>query len=177
MIIPPAERRAWQRRHGAVTRACRAGDLAAFRAALDDPPDFPDGLLSTDVLGIGERPLLIAIGEGTLDLVRALLDLGADPNVPAQDGFPALHSAIDAPREDRHAVLRLLLERGADPDRRGINDGTALHHAVWRRDVAAIRLLLAHGADRGARTSIDDCSTPLEEAEAMGFAEGVALLR
>jgi hypothetical protein len=38
-------------------------------------------------------------------------------------------------------------------------------------------LLLARGADPAARTRIDECSTPLEDAEAIGFSEAVALLR
>jgi ankyrin repeat protein len=171
------DRCALHRRLMAVEEACRRGDLAAFRATLGDPPDFPNGLLPEDFMALGDRPLVIALIHGPPDLVRALLDLGADPNVPAQDGFPSLHAAIDAPRADRHALLRLLLERGADPNaQRGINDGTPLHHAVWRRDLEAVRLLLAHGADPGLRTRIDDRTTPREEAAAMGFAEAVALL-
>ena len=43
--------------------------------------------------------------------------------------------------------------------------------------MAAVELLLAHGADPNARTRIDDCSTPLEDAEAGGFSETAALLR
>jgi uncharacterized protein len=39
-----------------------------------------------------------------------------------------------------------------------------------------VRLLLAHGADPTARTRIDDCSTPLEDADAF-FPEAAALMR
>ena len=38
-------------------------------------------------------------------------------------------------------------------------------------------MLLARGADPAARTRIDECSTPLEDAEAIGFSETAALLR
>ncbi|TIW54227.1 MAG: ankyrin repeat domain-containing protein, partial [Mesorhizobium sp.] len=78
---------------------------------------------------------------------------------------------------DRHDVIRTLIEHGADPDMRGVNDWTPLHYAVAMRDVEAIRLLLAAGADPALRTRIDDCSTALEEADDAGFETGAALLR
>jgi len=161
----------------AAEEACKAGDLDGFRAALGDPEGFPDCVLDIDFMGCGDRPLDIAIGHGKLEFIARLLDAGADPRAPANDGFPPLFQAIDTPRTDRHAVLRLLLERGADPEQRGLNDGTALHHAVARRDLEAVRILLAHGADPGARTRIDDRSTPLEDAEAGGFEAAARLMR
>ena len=38
-------------------------------------------------------------------------------------------------------------------------------------------LLFVHGADTAARTRIDDLSTPLEDAEAIGFAEAAEAMR
>lgn len=165
------------RRWQAAEAAAAAGDMAAFRAALGDPDGFPGCRLDLDFLGCADHPLDIAIRCGPPAFVAALIAAGADPRAPAEDGFPPLFQAIDAPREDRHAVFAVLLERGADPEQRGLNDGTALHHAVARRDLEAVRLLLAHGADVAARTRIDDLSTPLEDAEAAGFAEAAAAMR
>ena len=165
------------RRWEAVEDACRLADLEAFRRALGEPAGFPDCGLEADFLGLADRPLDVAIRLAPVAFIGQLLALGADPKAPATDGFPPLFQAIDAPREDRHAVLALLLERGADPEQRGLNDGTALHHAVARQDSVAIRLLLEHGADPTARTRIDDLSTPLEDAEASGFAAAAEALR
>lgn len=170
---PHRRLRRWQAAESAAAR----GDLAAFRAALGDPEGFPAARLGLDFLGCADRPLDIAIHCAPPVFVAALIRLGADPRAPAEDGFPPLFQAIDAPRADRLEVLAVLLEAGADPGQRGMNDGTALHHAVERRDLAAIRLLLAHGADPGARTRIDDLSTPIEDAEAAGFAEAAAAMR
>ncbi|MBO7410590.1 MAG: hypothetical protein J6T92_01575, partial [Ottowia sp.] len=47
----------------------------------------------------------------TLDELATLLDMGADPNIPVEDGYPALHLAV-VRYKPRH--LALLLEKGAD---------------------------------------------------------------
>ncbi len=165
------------RRILAVEEACRDGDLDAFRAALGNPEGFPDCMLDVAFLALGERPLDIAITHAPPGFVARLLGLGADPRAPAGDGFPPLFQAIDRPGPERLEVLGVLLAAGADPGQRGVNGGTALHHAVARRDPAAVKMLLAHGADPSARTLIDDLSTPLEDALAAGFAEAANLLR
>jgi uncharacterized protein len=61
------------------------------------------------------------------------------------------------------------LEHGADPDVRGINDWTPLHMAVSQDSAAAVRLLLAHGADPRLRTRIDDYDTAREYADTLGL--------
>jgi ankyrin repeat protein len=169
-------RRENHRQFAAAHRAYCEGDMAGLRAALGDPPDFPNCLQPFD-LALSDYPLSYAIFWSPLPFIAALLDLGADPNFPDQDGFPALLTAIDREQADKHDLLKLLLERGADLGRRGINDWTPLHYAVARRDVGAIEILLAHGADPTLRTRIDDCTTALEDADAVGFAEAVTLLR
>ncbi len=74
-------------------------------------------------------------------------------------------------------ILELLLAHGADIQQRGFNDYTPLHWAVADRNVQAIEFLLAHGADPAARTRIDDCATPLEEAEILGLTDIAAAMR
>ena len=44
------------------------------------------------------------------------------------------------------------------------------------RDLKALEILLDHGADPTLPTRIDDLSTPLQDAQAIGFAEAVDLL-
>ncbi len=155
-----------------VHAAYLAGDLAGLRDALGHPDDFPHTLDAC-----GGSCLIHALYHSPLSLVAALLDLGADPNEAVSDGFPPLFAAIDSNHPDRAERVALLLSRGADPQQRGINDYTALHHAACRDEAGAVRALLAAGADPSARTRIDHCATPLEEADAFGHAVGAAALR
>ncbi len=163
-------------RFKAIDAAYRRGDIDAVRTLLGDPENFPNCLQPFE-LAIGDYPLVSAIDMSPISMIRDLLDAGADPNYPAQDGFPSLISVLSGDRPDKHEVLDLLIERGADLQQRGHNDGTPLHYAVVMRDLGAVETLLAHGADPAARTRIDDCSTPLEDAEAAGFKPAADAIR
>lgn len=157
-----------------VDGAFREGDLEALKSALGDPADFPNCLQPFE-LAVGDYPLEYAIYWSPLSFIATLMEIGADPNYPDRSGFPSLIAALSSDRGDRLELLNLLLQWGAYLDQRGLNDWTPLHYAVNQHDLEAIRLLLRHGADPALRTRIDDCTTPLEDARAAGFAEAVDL--
>ena len=158
----------------ALHDAYKRGDLAALRRLLGEPPDFPN---CRGPAGTGKIILEYAIYHSPLAFIRTLLEQGADPNYQDHAGFPALIAALSSARADRCEVIELLLSFGADIQERGVNDWTPLHYAAATDDVEVIELLLAHGADPHARTRIDDYATPLEEAEHLGRAAAVRLLR
>ena len=168
------------RRVQQIDDAFRKGDLEALRAAVGDPALVPNGRMP-DAIGLC---LVYAIYHSPFPFIRALLEIGADPNAPVNDGFPPLIAALtcaqDVPgavrRTDVHDILRLLLSFGADPNQRGINDYTPLHMAVAERDPLAIQILLDAGADPELRTRIDDCETPLQMARAAGLPQIEATL-
>jgi hypothetical protein len=165
-----ADRRAEHERFRRIDAAFRDGDLAALRAAVEDPAIVPNGPMP---IGIGPC-LTYAIYHSPLRFIDELLAIGADPNGHEHDGFPPLIAALckthprpgSPARDDVLDVLTRLLDHGADPNQRGINDWTALQMAVVERNVAGVRLLLARGADPAARTRIDDYETALEMAQA-----------
>jgi ankyrin repeat protein len=174
MIDIPADRCQRYRLFKAIDDGFRSGDLALL-AEIFGSPQWVDEQMPFE-FGLG-YPVEYAIYWSPLAFVEALIEAGADVNYDGDDGFPALIAALSTDRPDRHDLLRVLLLRGADPNRRGINDGTPLHYAVGQRDTEALRLLLSFGADPALATRIDDCATPLEDAESGGFEIGVALLR
>jgi uncharacterized protein len=174
------ERCAEAKKLARLDEAFKNGDLQALRAAVDDPAAVPNGLMP---LTIGTC-LVYAIYCSPLPFIRTLLEIGADPKAPADDGFPPLIAALSCTRDEAGAtlrtdvdeILRLLLAFGADPHQRGINDYTALHMAVGENNPLAVQLLLDAGADPDLRTRIDDHDTPLEMARAAGLADIAALL-
>ncbi|HTG75398.1 MAG TPA: hypothetical protein VMB70_16620, partial [Terriglobia bacterium] len=80
--MPNLRREAEQFRQ--IDAAFRNADLAALRAAVDDPDAFPNGPMP---LAIGSC-LEYAIYHSPVAFIRALLELGADPNPTNHAGFP-----------------------------------------------------------------------------------------
>jgi hypothetical protein len=130
-VATEEERCAEARKFARIDAAFHAGDLDALRAAVDDPALVPNGRMP-DTIG---SCLVYAIYHSPLAFIRTLLDIGADPNAPVDDGFPPLIAALSCtraapgttPRSDGDDIIRLLLSSGADPNQRGINDYTPLH--------------------------------------------------
>lgn len=163
-----------------IDAAFRVGDLAALRAALDDPASVPNGPMP----GAIGPCLEYAIYHSPLRFIRTLLELGADVTPRDHAGFPPLIAALSrsralpsaTERTDVADVIALLLAFKADPNQRGINDYTALHMAVSEENRSAVHQLLEAGADPRLRTRIDDCDTPREMAEKAGLDEIAHLL-
>ena len=106
---------------------------------------------------LGATPLLMAARLADAPLMRVLLELGADPTIPNEDGTTLLMVAsgvgIHSPGEDpgteaeARACVELALALGGDPN--AVNDigETALHGAAYRGANSIVELLVEHGAD------------------------------
>jgi ankyrin repeat protein len=156
-----------------LRESLRNGDLDGVRLALGDPADFADASDAYTNVNLLEH----AIVESDVGFIRRLLELGADPNYEALGGFPSLINTLGGSSEKKYALLELLIAFGADVNQRGVNDYTPLHMAASLDDDRAIAILLAHGADRDARTRVDDFTTAMEEAQRAGAERAIAALR
>jgi len=94
--------------------------------------------------GSGEdTPLIEATGADMAEMVRTLLDAGAEINATNKFGYTALMIAAE-----RNAIdaARVLLNAGADVHRENIHLGTALGYATNKGHDELAALLRAHGA-------------------------------
>jgi ankyrin repeat protein len=113
-------------------------DSAAVAAMLDSNP-----ALLGDRLPNGKTPLHTAAYAGKIDIVRLLIDRGADLNAATTAGSVPLHGAAINGHE---AVIRLLVEKGAEVNVTNQGGYTPLTNAAIFGNVATIKFLLDSGA-------------------------------
>jgi ankyrin repeat protein len=111
--------------------------LNARSAELEFPKFTFNGgtMVSTPLPRGGMTALLMAARENSLPGVRALVDVGADLNIPDRDGTTPLLMAIVNRHND---VAKLLLERGADVKPADVAGMTALYAAVDLRQLGSL---------------------------------------
>ena len=145
--------------------------LTAFHwAALrDESGDVVKRLLEREEVeleqrtGFGETPLqLAARGNENPEVLKLLLEAGANADVRMEDGRTLLHQA--AWHNENTEVLRLLLALGADPTALNENGFIPLHFAALGNEDADVlaRLLAQDGVDLEQRTGFGE--TPLQLA-------------
>ena len=146
--------------------ACERGRVTEVEHLLHAPlnPDARDA--QNDWMGIH-----LAARNGHLDIVRLLLEAGADKDAARQNGSTALHTAAWNGHLD---VVRFLLEAGADKDAAAQSGGTALHTAAQSGNLDIVRLLLEAGADKDAARK--NGSTALHTAAQFGYLDVLQLL-
>lgn len=125
--------------------------------------------------GFGRTALYLAVEGGHEEVVRMLLDKGADleskHECARDDGCTALYEAATLGHE---SVTRLLLHAGADIEMKSGSGETALHGATMSGHKLIVQLLLENGADIEAGTY--QKMTPLHNAAWGGHDVVVQLL-
>ena len=96
----------------------------------------------------GQPPLHVAIQEGQLTIVKALLTRGANIDAVGYHGWHALHIASSLGNLD---MVNLCLTYNADIRARTSTQQTALHKAASSRSLPVLRQLVAAGAELEAR--------------------------
>ncbi len=155
--------------HGAavtIYAAVAYGDTSRVRELVEADPSLLRHIAHNGGL------LTLAVNHGQIEIVRLLLDLGADVDErivleeleePAPSwGMPLWYAAL----ANRLEIAMLLLDRGADPNANVYASGWPLRNAWGHKDGLLKKLLL----DRGAKPQ------PYMVAEAHDVAEAARLL-
>jgi uncharacterized protein len=164
----------------ALHYAVREGRSAAALALIDGGSD-----IDQQTAGDRTSPMLMAVINGHFDLALALLERGADPNVPSHAGVTPLYAAINTywapkaryPQQQAYQqqtathldVMRAMLDAGADANVRltkhlwymeytfsqldiDTRGASPFWRAAYALDLPAMRMLIAAGADPNVPT-------------------------
>src|SRR5262249_41126241 len=93
-------------------------------------------------------PLRNAAGRGHIDIVKLLLERGADPNLPEEGIAPHGHALYSAVYHKHYEIAKLLLEKGAYPSPEVESSADALSIAIGNGDQKMVELLCSYGSHR-----------------------------
>ena len=157
----------WDRWRGVpqpIFVASRENNLNAIRilAAHGTDVDTPNRT--------GETPLMLAVANGRVEMVQALLQAGANVNYSIdidneQRGRTALNSALFSSSAE---TIKLLLAAGAKTDKPDRYGWLPVHYAAYYDNATGLDMLKAHQANLEAVTTSSRGETPLMIAAQYG---------
>jgi ankyrin repeat protein len=133
-----------------INTAASMGDLNRVKELLDEDPSLANRVSDYVTYYVGSgSPLKNAASRGHMDVVKLLLQRGADPNLPEEGIAPRGHALYSAVANKHFEVAKLLLEHGAYPNPEVESSADALSRAISNSDQPMIELLCSYGAARG----------------------------
>ena len=130
----------------------------------------------------GSTPLIRAANNGDLEVVKLLLEHGADATIYMADRQTPIHAVLAgrAPEPRALELIKILHDAGTDVNvialvhhMEEVRGGTALHYAVRKRYKEVIKLLASYGIDLDAKDQ--DGLTALDYTQSRGFMPFMAL--
>lgn len=149
-----------------IGRAVSYGDPAIVRCLLEN------GVNIETLYDEGMTPLLLAAAQGNLDIVKMLVEYGA--NIKAVDTYERKTSVIWAVNNQHREVLQFLIDNGGDIEARQEANWTPLMYAAYDGSLELVQCLVENGAKVNAvRNQVD---TALDYAALHGHREIVLYL-
>jgi RNA polymerase sigma factor (sigma-70 family) len=123
------------------------GDERRVRELLARDPSLANRVSGYNSYYIGcGAPLKNAAAGGNLEIVKLLLEHGADPNLPEEGIAPQGHALYSAVYNRHYEIAKLLLEHGAYPNPQVESSADAVWIAIGNGDLKMLGLLGSHGA-------------------------------
>jgi len=130
----------------------------------------------------GSTPLIRAANNADMDMVKLLMEHGADPTIYMADRQTPIHAVLAgrAPEKQAQEFIELFYSAGTDVNvvelvnhREEVRGGSALHYAVRKRYKQVMRQLASYGIDVDAVDQ--DGLTALDYTQSRGFMPFMAL--
>lgn len=161
-------------------KACETNDINFVIDALKTDSSLVN---MTSTKGYGNFALMVAASKGYTEMVKLLIDNGADVNKRNCSGSTALYGALDSEKwgvikNQSLKLVALLINAGADVNVKDFHGSSPLSIAAARGYYDIVRLLLENGVNVNERS--DDPfggSTALDMAEMGGHRNIMNLLR
>ena len=151
----------------ALMKAVQNNDVSAVKKLI------AEGVNVSELDANQDAPLVMAAYEGRAEIVKLLLEAGAD--VTAVDPgmrATALHAAAYAGRTE---AARLLIQYHIDINKQGPNNGyTALHDAIWQNHIETAEVIINAGANLNLKSHSGE--TPLQFARSKNRREIAAMI-
>ncbi|NIJ54760.1 ankyrin repeat domain-containing protein [Dyadobacter arcticus] len=129
--------------------ACLKGDKTRVKELLTEDASIVNRLSQYGGYYPGAgAPLKNAAMAGHIDIVKLLLENGADPNLPEEGIAPMGHVLHSAVVHGQMEIVKLLLAHGAHPNVPVESSADTLSAAIRQKDEGMIELLCSHGAAR-----------------------------
>lgn len=112
----------------------------------------------------GFTPLSLAGFFNQTEIAKTLLNLGADPNIPATNPSKvnALHSAV---AKENYELCELFIKNGVNVNALQMQNVTALHSAVHRGNLELVKLLVENGAKVSIKMDNGDTALDIAKKE------------
>lgn len=132
-----------------ICTAAHIGDTERVRQILQEDPGAANRVSDYVSYYIGSgSPLKNAAARGHMDIVKLLIESGADPNLPEEGIAPRGHALHAAVCSGHMEIVQYLLDKGAYPNVDIESSADTLSAAISRDDKPMIELLCSYGAAR-----------------------------